>query len=57
MVGTYTARRTFITLALKDGWTYKEIMTVDGIKSVATVIKYDKVNSERLSKKIKKMFG
>jgi len=57
MVGSHTARRTFITLALEDGWTYKEIMTVAGIKEVATVIKYDKVNSERLNRKVKLTFG
>ena len=57
MVGSHTARRTFITLALEDGWTYKEIMTVAGIKEVSTVIKYDKVTYERLNKKIKLTFG
>jgi len=57
MVGSHTARRTFITLALEDGWNYKEIMTVAGIKKVETVIKYDKVNSERLNKKVSMTFG
>lgn len=57
MVGSHTARRTFITLALEDGWSYKEIMTVAGIKKVETVVKYDKVNSKRLNKKINLTFG
>lgn len=57
MVGTHTARRTFITIALQDGWTYKEIMTVAGIKKVDTVIKYDKVNSDNLNKKARKTFS
>ena len=57
IIGSHTARRTFISIVLQSGWTYKEIMTVAGIKKVETVIKYDKVNSSRLNKKVKDTFG
>jgi len=53
MCGSHTARRTFITICLEDGWTYKEVMTVAGIKKVETLMKYDKISYDRLDKKAK----
>jgi len=53
VVGSHTARRTFITLTLEDGWTYKEVMQVSGITDIRTLMKYDKVSDERLNNKTK----
>lgn len=53
MISSHTARRTFITVTLEDGWTYKEVMQVSGITDIRTLMKYDKVSDERLDKKTK----
>jgi len=57
MVSSHTARRTFISITLNDGWTYKEVMRVSGIKNIRTLIKYDKISSDRLNKKSIKTWG
>jgi len=56
-VASHSARRTFITLTLEDGWTYKEVMQVSGIKAIQTLMKYDKVSDERLNNKTKKTWA
>ena len=57
MISSHTARRSFITITLEDGWTYKEVMQVSGIKDISTLIKYDKVSKERLSVKTKETWS
>lgn len=53
MVSSHTARRTFVTITLEEGWTYKEVMRISGITDYRTLLKYDKVSNERLDKKVK----
>jgi len=57
MVASHTARRTFITVTLEDGWTYKEVMQVSGITDVKTLMKYDKVSNQRLNSKTKQTWN
>jgi len=57
MIASHTARRTFITLTLEQGWTYKEVMQVSGITDIRTLMKYDKVSKDRLSEKTKKIWS
>lgn len=56
MVGTHTARRTFITLAAERGIPDHEIMKVTGIRDVKTLHRYKKVNIENLKNSINKMW-
>jgi site-specific recombinase XerD len=53
MCSSHTARRSFISVCLTDGWTYKEVMAVSGIRKVETINKYDKVDVKRLNNKTK----
>lgn len=56
LVGTHTARRTFITLALENGMTYKQVMKITGIRKVETLLRYDHANKESLGRSIRKVF-
>lgn len=44
LVGSHTARRTFITLSHAKGMTDKTIMSICGIKDIKTLHKYIKIN-------------
>ncbi len=57
MCSSHTARRTFISLSIEDGWSYKEVMRVSGIKDVNTIIRYDKISNERLDNRVKKSWA
>lgn len=50
MVGSHTARRTYITLAAEKGMARHFIMAVTGIKDSKTLDKYIKLNLENLFK-------
>lgn len=56
LVSTHTARRTFITLALERGMTYKQVMKQTGIKKVETLLKYDHASKASIGEAIKKVF-
>jgi site-specific recombinase XerD len=56
LVSSHTARRTFITLALERGVTYKQVMKQTGIVKVETLLKYDHANRGSIGKAIQKVF-
>lgn len=50
MIGSHTARRTYITLMSERGMADHFIMTVTGIKDPKTLNKYKKLNKTNLFK-------
>ena len=52
LIGSHTARRTFITLSAQRNVPHSLIMQVTGIKSVKTLQGYIKFDKERLNKSI-----
>lgn len=52
MISSHTARRTFISITLQEGWTYKEVMQISGISNINTLLKYDKISIKRLKDKV-----
>lgn len=56
MVGSHTARRTFITIASEKGMSDHYIMTIAGIKDPNTLNKYKKDNDKVMSEQFKELF-
>lgn len=54
LIGSHTARRTFISLALKNHMDPKTIMNIAGIKNVDTLFTYDKVNADAINEQIER---
>lgn len=57
LISSHTARRTFITLALQRGMTYKAVMKITGIKKIETLMVYDRVDEKELNNQIARTFG
>ncbi len=57
LISSHTARRTFITLALQRGMTYKAVMKITGIKKIETLMLYDKVDDKELINQVSRVFG
>lgn len=52
-----TARRTFITLALQRGMTYKAVMKITGIRKIEALMLYDRVDDKELINQVSRVFG
>jgi len=57
LISSHTARRTFITLALQRGMTYKAVMKITGIKKIEILMLYDKVDDKELINQVSRVFG
>lgn len=57
LISSHTARRTFITLALQRGMTYKAVMKITGIKKIETLMIYDKVDDKELINQVSRVYG
>jgi len=57
MVGSHTARRTFITLSSEKGMPDHIIMKVTGIRDPKTLMKYKKTNMRTVEESMKKVWG
>lgn len=55
MVSTHTGRRSFITNALQNGLTDGDVMKLAGIKSAATLRRYDKTTRQQVADKVAKL--
>ena len=57
LVGSHTARRTFITLMSERGMPDHQLMQVAGIKDVKTLLKYKKFNLNTLIETSNKLWS